>query len=100
MGGIFDHLDGGFFRYSRDENWPVPHFEKMIPGKLSSSLVFPEPFENTKNLCIKKLFQKPSNGYWIRLAMRKLVSPSSVSSESEGQEGKFYLWTKENSKKF
>ena len=100
MGGIFDHLDGGFFRYSRDENWSVPHFEKMI---LENSLLvscFSRAFRKYKSLCIKKLFQKPSNGYWIRLAMRKLVSPLRFLQSRKGKRVNSIFGPKENSKKF
>ena len=93
MGGIFDHLDGGFFRYSRDENWSVPHFEKMI---LENSLLvscFSRAFRKYKKPLYQKVISKTIQWLLDKTGDEKTGFPSSVSSESEGEEGKFYLWT-------
>ena len=86
MGGIFDHLDSGFFRYSRDENWSVPHFEKMI---LENSLLvscFSRAFRKYKKPLYKKVISKTIQWLLDKTGDEKTGFPSSVSSESEGEE--------------
>ena len=94
-GGIFDHLGGGFCRYSTDESWMIPHFEKMLydngpllslyseAWKINSNLLFHDAACETANWTIREM-QAPEGGYY-----------SAQDADSEGHEGKFFVWSKE-----
>lgn len=98
LGGIYDHVGGGFFRYSVDNKWKVPHFEKMLYdnaqaiGLYSKAFkIFKKPeYRNAVNETIDFLDREMKNaegGYY-----------SALDSQSEGEEGKFYLWKEEELK--
>ena len=91
-GGIYDHLGGGFFRYSTDRQWTVPHFEKMLYdngallGLYADALALgPDPlFTGTLRetaAWLMRTMQHPEGGYY-----------AAVDADSEGEEGKFYVW--------
>ncbi len=94
-GGIFDHIGYGFFRYSVDEKWLVPHFEKMLYDNALMALTYTKAYEITgKSLygeIAKKIFE---------FVIRDLLSSeggfySALDADSEGIEGKYYLFSKE-----
>jgi uncharacterized protein YyaL (SSP411 family) len=91
-GGIFDHLGGGFCRYSTDELWMIPHFEKMLydngpllslysqAWKITSNPVFHSAAIETADWVMREM-QSPDGGYY-----------SAQDADSEGTEGKFFVW--------
>jgi uncharacterized protein YyaL (SSP411 family) len=92
-GGIFDHLAGGFHRYSVDNHWLVPHFEKMLYDNALMSIVYTEAWQVTKNPIFKDTVIVTLN--WLIKEMRDSRGGfySAQDAESDGDEGLYYLWT-------
>jgi uncharacterized protein YyaL (SSP411 family) len=93
QGGIYDHLSGGFARYSVDDRWLVPHFEKMLYDNallvsLLSRVVLSEP-----DALFRIRIEETVN--WILSAMRTAVGTfaASYDADSEGEEGRYYVWS-------
>jgi len=97
-GGIYDHLGGGFHRYSVDAKWLIPHFEKMLYDNALLMRTYTEAYQATGDPLFRKVVSETAS-YLIR----EMLQPgggfyATQDADSEGEEGRFFVWTPEEIK--
>ncbi|NIP30803.1 MAG: DUF255 domain-containing protein [Candidatus Dadabacteria bacterium] len=92
-GGIYDHMGFGFHRYSTDSEWLLPHFEKMLYDQALLSMVYTEAYQLTKDTYYKLRAEQIFEYILRDMTSSKRGFYSAEDADSEGIEGKFYIWT-------
>lgn len=93
-GGIYDQLGGGFSRYSTDAQWHAPHFEKMLYDNALMVNLLSEAYQLTNNKDYKRIIEETLEFVLSEMTAKNEGFYTAFDADSEGEEGKFYTWTK------
>ncbi len=94
-GGMYDQIGGGFHRYSVDEKWLVPHFEKMLYDNAQLARIYLQAYQLTEKTQYKRVAEEI-----FSFVAREMTSPeggfyAALDAETDAEEGKYYVWTKD-----
>lgn len=92
-GGIYDHVGGGFARYSTDSIWHVPHFEKMLYDNAQLMSLYSEAYRKTGNEAYRRIVAETAGFLQRDLMSESGACFSSLDADSEGEEGTYYVWS-------
>ena len=98
FGGIYDQIGGGFARYSVDESWKVPHFEKMLYDNAQLISLYSEAYTAYRKPLYKEVVEETLAFIKRELSNENGAFYSALDADSEGEEGKYYIWKKEELK--
>ncbi|NWH08160.1 MAG: thioredoxin domain-containing protein [Alphaproteobacteria bacterium] len=93
QGGIYDHLGGGFARYSTDDRWLVPHFEKMLYDNAQLIGLLTLVWQRTRSPLYKQRIDETFDWLSREMVTEGGAFAASLDADSEGEEGRYYLWT-------
>ena len=93
QGGICDQVGGGFCRYSVDEQWMIPHFEKMLYDNAQLLVLYADACAATGDALFRRVAGETADWVMREMQHRRAVIYSSLDADSEGHEGNFYVWT-------
>ena len=98
LGGIYDQIGGGFARYSTDILWKVPHFEKMLYDNAQLVSLYSEAYQLTKNELYKEVVYETLDFIKREMTSKQGAFYSALDADSEGEEGKYYVWQEQELK--